>query len=155
MGGCSRSDDELLAQEAPGNNPKSRLSYRTGQDTANCDTCRNSACIIYSPVQKHRNTQSLLCLPFAVQLLPQSSLEHLKGIIKLPKCILWCQAEHSVELDFKQQEDKLQPVLRKLHPIEETQVAPLPYSQESYSSTPKQKSKTESKKHGRWKLWFL
>ncbi|XP_070608588.1 inhibitory synaptic factor 2A isoform X2 [Erythrolamprus reginae] len=84
------------------------LSYRTGQDTSNCDTCRNSACIIYS-----------------------------------------------VELDFKQQEDKLQPVLRKLHPIEETQVAPLPYSQESYSSTPKQKSKTESKKHGRWKLWFL
>ncbi|XP_063289684.1 inhibitory synaptic factor 2A [Pelobates fuscus] len=84
------------------------LSYRTGQDTANCDTCRNSACIIYS-----------------------------------------------VELDFKQQEDKLQPVLKKLHPIEETQVAPLPYPAESYTSTPKQKSKTESKKHGRWKLWFL
>ncbi|KAJ1141255.1 hypothetical protein NDU88_007589 [Pleurodeles waltl] len=84
------------------------LSYRTGQDTANCDTCRNSACIIYS-----------------------------------------------VELDFKQQEDKLQPVLKKLHPFEETQVAPLPYPQESYSSTPKRKSKTESKKHGRWKLWFL
>ncbi|KAM5139133.1 inhibitory synaptic factor 2A isoform 1-T2 [Callospermophilus lateralis] len=84
------------------------LSYRTGQDTANCDTCRNSACIIYS-----------------------------------------------VELDFKQQEDKLQPVLRKLHPIEETQVAPSPYTQETYSATPKQKSKTESKKHGRWKLWFL
>ncbi|XP_006879928.1 PREDICTED: protein FAM196A [Elephantulus edwardii] len=84
------------------------LSYRTGQDTANCDTCRNSACIIYS-----------------------------------------------VELDFKQQEDKLQPVLRKLHSIEETQVAPSPYTQEMHSSTPKQKSKTESKKHGRWKLWFL
>ncbi|XP_037352802.1 inhibitory synaptic factor 2A [Talpa occidentalis] len=84
------------------------LSYRTGQDTANCDTCRNSACIIYS-----------------------------------------------VELDFKQQEDKLQPVLRKLHPFEETQVAPSPYSQETYSATPRQKSKTESKKHGRWKLWFL
>ncbi|XP_044515178.1 inhibitory synaptic factor 2A [Gracilinanus agilis] len=84
------------------------LSYRTGQDTANCATCRNSACIIYS-----------------------------------------------VELDFKQQEDKLQPVLRKLHPIEETQVAPLPYSPETYSATPKQKSKTESKKHGRWRLWFL
>ncbi|XP_047407959.1 inhibitory synaptic factor 2A isoform X2 [Sciurus carolinensis] len=60
-----------------------------------------------------------------------------------------------VELDFKQQEDKLQPVLRKLHPIEETQVAPSPYTQETYSATPKQKSKTESKKHGRWKLWFL
>ncbi|KAF0881078.1 inhibitory synaptic factor 2A [Crocuta crocuta] len=84
------------------------LSYRTGQDTANCDTCRNSACIIYS-----------------------------------------------VELDFKQQEDKLQPVLRKLHPFEETQVAPSPYAQEPYSATPKQKSKPESKKHGRWKLWFL
>ncbi|XP_020022928.2 inhibitory synaptic factor 2A isoform X1 [Castor canadensis] len=84
------------------------LSYRTGQDTANCDTCRNSACIIYS-----------------------------------------------VELDFKQQEDKLQPVLKKLHPIEETQVVPSPYTQETSSSTPKQKSKTESKKHGRWKLWFL
>ncbi|XP_054975503.1 inhibitory synaptic factor 2A [Sorex araneus] len=84
------------------------LSYRTGQDTANCDTCRNSACVIYS-----------------------------------------------VELDFKQQEDKLQPVLRKLHPFEDTQVAPLPYSPESDSSTPKQKSKPESKKHGRWKLWFL
>ncbi|XP_020829254.1 inhibitory synaptic factor 2A [Phascolarctos cinereus] len=84
------------------------LSYRTGQDTANCATCRNSACIIYS-----------------------------------------------VELDFKQQEDKLQPVLRKLHPIEETQVAPLPYSPETYPSAPKQKSKTESKKHGRWRLWFL
>ncbi|XP_059251941.1 inhibitory synaptic factor 2A isoform X1 [Mustela nigripes] len=84
------------------------LSYRTGQDTANCDTCRNSACIIYS-----------------------------------------------VELDFKQQEDKLQPVLKKLHPFEETQVAPSPYSQEPYSATPKQKSKPESKKHGRWKLWFL
>uniref|UniRef100_A0A673J8D7 Inhibitory synaptic factor 2A n=1 Tax=Sinocyclocheilus rhinocerous TaxID=307959 RepID=A0A673J8D7_9TELE len=26
------------------------LSYRTGQDTANCDTCRNSACIIYSDI---------------------------------------------------------------------------------------------------------
>ncbi|KAI5759980.1 INSYN2A [Gulo gulo luscus] len=84
------------------------LSYRTGQDTANCDTCRNSACIIYS-----------------------------------------------VELDFKQQEDKLQPVLKKLRPFEETQVAPSPYSQEPYSATPKQKSKPESKKHGRWKLWFL
>ncbi|KAM4852250.1 inhibitory synaptic factor 2A isoform 2-T3 [Thomomys bottae] len=60
-----------------------------------------------------------------------------------------------VELDFKQQEDKLQPVLKKLHPIEETQVVPSPYTQETHSSTPKQKSKTESKKHGRWKLWFL
>ncbi|XP_072883681.1 inhibitory synaptic factor 2A isoform X1 [Hemitrygon akajei] len=86
------------------------LSYRTGQDTANCDTCRNSACIIYS-----------------------------------------------VELDFKQQEDKFQPIMRKLHSTEETQVSTLPYSQEFCSSAyQKQKpSKTESKKHGKWKLWFL
>ncbi|MBN3324559.1 F196A protein, partial [Atractosteus spatula] len=84
------------------------LSYRTGQDTANCDTCRNSACIIYS-----------------------------------------------VELDFKQQEDKLQPLLKRLCPTEDTQVPSLPYPQEGYTSTPKRKSKTESKKHARWKLWFL
>ncbi|XP_066549686.1 inhibitory synaptic factor 2A [Amia ocellicauda] len=84
------------------------LSYRTGQDTANCDTCRNSACIIYS-----------------------------------------------VELDFKQQEDKLQPLMKKLCPTEDPQVPSLPYPQEGYTSTPKRKSKTESKKHARWKLWFL
>uniref|UniRef100_A0A8C1XNP3 Inhibitory synaptic factor 2A n=1 Tax=Cyprinus carpio TaxID=7962 RepID=A0A8C1XNP3_CYPCA len=71
------------------------LSYRTGQDTANCDTCRNSACIIYS-----------------------------------------------VELDFKLQEDKLQPLMKRLCP-------------ETIGSTPKRKSKAEAKKHARWKLWFL
>ncbi|KAL4640173.1 protein FAM196A [Arapaima gigas] len=84
------------------------LSYRTGQDTANCDTCRNSACIIYS-----------------------------------------------VELDFKQQEDKLLPLMRKLCPMEDPQFPSLPYPQEAFTSTPKRKSKTESKKHARWKLWFL
>ncbi|XP_062927894.1 inhibitory synaptic factor 2A isoform X2 [Mobula hypostoma] len=62
-----------------------------------------------------------------------------------------------VELDFKQQEDKFQPIMRKLHSTEETQVSTLPYSQEFCSSAyQKQKpSKTESKKHGKWKLWFL
>ncbi|XP_078269762.1 inhibitory synaptic factor 2A isoform X2 [Rhinoraja longicauda] len=86
------------------------LREGTGQDTANCDTCRNSACIIYS-----------------------------------------------VELDFKQQEDKFQPIMRKLHSTEETQVSTLPYTQEFCSSAyQKQKpNKTESKKHGKWKLWFL
>ncbi|KAM6951400.1 inhibitory synaptic factor 2A [Aplochiton taeniatus] len=84
------------------------LSYRTGQDTANCDTCRNSACIIYS-----------------------------------------------VELDFKQQEDKLQPLMKRLCPAEDSLFSSLPYSQEAFTSTPKRKSKAESKKHGRWKLWFL
>lgn len=34
-----------------------RLSYRTGQDTANCDTCRNSACIIYRWVVGHLQRQ--------------------------------------------------------------------------------------------------
>ncbi|XP_034049642.1 inhibitory synaptic factor 2A isoform X2 [Thalassophryne amazonica] len=84
------------------------LSYRTGQDTANCDTCRNSACIIYS-----------------------------------------------VELDFKQQEDKLQPLMKRLCPAEDSHFTALPYPQEAFTSTPKRKSKAESKKHGRWKFWFL
>ncbi|XP_026085475.1 protein FAM196A-like [Carassius auratus] len=84
------------------------LSYRTGQDTANCDTCRNSACIIYS-----------------------------------------------VELDFKLQEDKLQPLMKRLCPFEEPSYPSLPYTHEVFTSTPKRKSKTESKKHARWKLWFL
>ncbi|XP_058506860.1 inhibitory synaptic factor 2A-like [Solea solea] len=85
------------------------LTYRTGQDTANCDTCRNSACIIYS-----------------------------------------------VELDFKQQEDKLQALMKRLCPLDSQQCpAALPYSNEVFTSTPKRKSKSESKKHARWKLWFL
>ncbi|XP_071380122.1 inhibitory synaptic factor 2A [Centroberyx affinis] len=84
------------------------LSYRTGQDTANCDTCRNSACIIYS-----------------------------------------------VELDFKQQEDKLQPLMKRLCPTDDAHFSPLPYPQEAFTSTPKRKSKADSKKHARWKLWFL
>uniref|UniRef100_UPI0037E86508 inhibitory synaptic factor 2A n=1 Tax=Semicossyphus pulcher TaxID=241346 RepID=UPI0037E86508 len=84
------------------------LSYRTGQDTANCDTCRNSACIIYS-----------------------------------------------VELDFKQQEDKLQPLMKRLCPTDDTHFPPLTYPQEAFTSTPKRKSKADSKKHARWKLWFL
>ncbi|XP_037637264.1 inhibitory synaptic factor 2A-like [Sebastes umbrosus] len=84
------------------------LTYRTGQDTANCDTCRNSACIIYS-----------------------------------------------VELDFKLQEDKLQPLIKRLCPLDSQQCPALPYSNEVFTSTPKRKSKTESKKHARWKLWFL
>ncbi|XP_041938607.1 inhibitory synaptic factor 2A [Alosa alosa] len=84
------------------------LSYRTGQDTANCDTCRNSACIIYS-----------------------------------------------VELDFKQQEDKLQPLMKRLCPTDDSPFPSLPYSHEAFTSTPKRKAKAEAKKHGRWKLWFL
>uniref|UniRef100_A0A8C2XTT6 Inhibitory synaptic factor 2A n=1 Tax=Cyclopterus lumpus TaxID=8103 RepID=A0A8C2XTT6_CYCLU len=84
------------------------LTYRTGQDTANCDTCRNSACIIYS-----------------------------------------------VELDFKQQEDKLQPLMMRLCPTPDGHFASLPYPQEAFTSTPKRKSKADSKKHARWKLWFL
>ncbi|KAK3537936.1 hypothetical protein QTP70_024554 [Hemibagrus guttatus] len=85
-----------------------RLSYRTGQDTANCDTCRNSACIIYS-----------------------------------------------VELDFKLQEDKLQPLMKRLCPAVDPPYPSLPYTHEVYTSTPKRKSKAEAKKHARWRLWFL
>uniref|UniRef100_A0A671LAR3 Protein FAM196A-like n=1 Tax=Sinocyclocheilus anshuiensis TaxID=1608454 RepID=A0A671LAR3_9TELE len=36
------------------------LSYRTGQDTANCDTCRNSACIIYRLVD-------VFCLCYSIK----------------------------------------------------------------------------------------
>uniref|UniRef100_A0A8C5BKI5 Inhibitory synaptic factor 2A n=1 Tax=Gadus morhua TaxID=8049 RepID=A0A8C5BKI5_GADMO len=84
------------------------LTYRTGQDTANCDTCRNSACIIYS-----------------------------------------------VELDFKQQEEKLLPLMKRLFPQDSPQCPTLPYPHEVFTSTPKRRTKTESKKHARWKLWFL
>lgn len=61
----------------------------------------------------------------------------------------------SVELDFKQQEDKLQPLMKRLCPMDSKQCPALPYSNEVFTSTPKRKSKTESKKHARWKLWFL
>lgn len=64
---------------------------------------------------------------------------------------LWC----SVELDFKQQEDKLLPLMKRLCPAEDAHFSSLPYPQEAYTSTPKRKSKADSKKHARWKLWFL
>lgn len=61
----------------------------------------------------------------------------------------------SVELDFKLQEDKLQPLMKRLCPTEESLFPSLSYPQEIISSTPKRKSKAEAKKHARWKLWFL
>ncbi|KAK3559382.1 hypothetical protein QTP86_012794 [Hemibagrus guttatus] len=60
-----------------------------------------------------------------------------------------------VELDFKQQEDKLQPLMRRLCSMEDSSFPSLPYPQEAYTSTPKRKAKAEAKKHTRWKLWFL
>lgn len=69
-------------------------------------------------------------------------------------CYFLCLC-HSVELDFKQQEDKLQPLMKRLCPLDSPQYPALPYSNEVFTSTPKRKSKTESKKHARWKLWFL
>ncbi len=47
----------------------------------------------------------------------------------------------SVELDFKLQEDKLQPLMKRLYPADESLFPPLPYPQETISSTPKRKSK--------------
>lgn len=61
----------------------------------------------------------------------------------------------SVELDFKLQEEKLQPLMKKLCPLDSQQCPALPYSNEVFTTTPKRKSKSESKKHARWKLWFL
>ncbi|RXN15164.1 protein FAM196A [Labeo rohita] len=63
--------------------------------------------------------------------------------------------ECRVELDFKLQEDKLQPLMKRLCPADESPFPPLPYPQETIGSTPKRKSKAEAKKHARWKLWFL
>ncbi|KAJ8013611.1 hypothetical protein DPEC_G00031600 [Dallia pectoralis] len=63
--------------------------------------------------------------------------------------------KHSVELDFKQQEDKLQPLMKKLCPQDDSQFSSLPYPHEAFTSTPKRKAKADSKKHARWKLWFL
>ncbi|XP_064789323.1 inhibitory synaptic factor 2A-like [Oncorhynchus masou masou] len=60
----------------------------------------------------------------------------------------------SVELDFKQQEDKLHPLMKRLCPLEDPHFS-LPYPPEAFTSTPKRKAKADSKKHARWKLWFL
>lgn len=62
---------------------------------------------------------------------------------------------YSVELDFKLQEEKMQPLMKRLCPLDSQQCPALPYSNEVFTTTPKRKSKTESKKHARWKLWFL
>lgn len=70
------------------------------------------------------------------------------------KLFLLCLC-YSVELDFKLQEDKLQPLIKRLCPLDSQQCPALPYPNEVFTSTPKRKSKTESKKHARWKLWFL
>lgn len=45
--------------------------------------------------------------------------------------------------------------MKRLCPLDSQQCPALPYSNEVFTSTPKRKSKTESKKHARWKLWFL
>lgn len=44
---CDRASSPVLESLTHHSDLPHRLSYRTGQDTANCDTCRNSACIIY------------------------------------------------------------------------------------------------------------
>lgn len=62
---------------------------------------------------------------------------------------------YSVELDFKLQEEKLQPLMKRLCPLDSQQCPALLYSNEVFTTTPKRKSKSESKKHARWKLWFL
>uniref|UniRef100_A0A8B9KPV1 Inhibitory synaptic factor 2A n=1 Tax=Astyanax mexicanus TaxID=7994 RepID=A0A8B9KPV1_ASTMX len=61
----------------------------------------------------------------------------------------------SVELDFKLQEDKLQPLMKRLCPTLDPPYPSLPYPHEVITSTPKRKSKSEAKKLARWKLWFL
>ncbi|TRY98032.1 hypothetical protein DNTS_013906 [Danionella cerebrum] len=60
-----------------------------------------------------------------------------------------------VELDFKLQEDRLQPLLKRLCPAEGSLYPSLAFPHEIIGSTPKRKAKAEAKKHARWKLWFL
>ncbi|XP_041865566.1 inhibitory synaptic factor 2A isoform X2 [Melanotaenia boesemani] len=92
----------------------------------------------------------------AMESLINSSQETIKVLLGVIQELEKGEAQREgVELDFKQQEDKLQPLMKRLCPLDSQQCPALPYSNEVFTSTPKRKSKTESKKHARWKLWFL
>ncbi|KAG5262332.1 hypothetical protein AALO_G00274040 [Alosa alosa] len=86
---------------------------------------------------------------------PVSCTEGCHGRRGGPQCSLLLTCDCAVELDFKQQEDKLQPLMKRLCPTDDSPFPSLPYSHEAFTSTPKRKAKAEAKKHGRWKLWFL
>lgn len=68
---CDRASKRVLELLIHDSYLPRRLSYRTGQDTANCDTCRNSACIIYRLVvvalQRQRDTNVSCPLSFLHQ----------------------------------------------------------------------------------------
>ncbi|TTC14935.1 Disintegrin and metalloproteinase domain-containing protein 12 [Bagarius yarrelli] len=131
-----------------------RISYRTGQDTANCDTCRNSACIIYrllQPTGKLRlhsqagrylssvNWQCLQNLPRgcpACYLLQVDQDLALCCFAAASTQMVLMRHRHSVELDFKLQEDKLQPLMKRLCPEVDQPYPSLPYTHEVYTSTP-------------------
>uniref|UniRef100_A0A3Q2VUP4 Inhibitory synaptic factor 2A n=1 Tax=Haplochromis burtoni TaxID=8153 RepID=A0A3Q2VUP4_HAPBU len=92
----------------------------------------------------------------AMESLISSSQETIKVLLGVIQELEKGEAQREgVELDFKLQEDKLQPLMKRLCPLDSQQCPALPYSNEVFTSTPKRKSKTESKKHARWKLWFL
>ncbi|KAM7370640.1 hypothetical protein PAMP_010169 [Pampus punctatissimus] len=92
----------------------------------------------------------------AMESLISSSQETIKVLLGVIQELEKGEAHREgVELDFKQQEDKLQSLMKRLCPTEDAHFAPLSYPQEAFTSTPKRKSKADSKKHARWKLWFL
>uniref|UniRef100_A0A671UMW8 Inhibitory synaptic factor 2A n=1 Tax=Sparus aurata TaxID=8175 RepID=A0A671UMW8_SPAAU len=92
----------------------------------------------------------------AMESLISSSQETIKVLLGVIQELEKGEAQREgVELDFKQQEDKLQPLMKRLCPMDSQQCPALPYPNEVFTSTPKRKTKTESKKHARWKLWFL
>lgn len=111
-----------------------------------CFTCFSVSCYGKRQQQEGQNT-----CKFSTRILAKAVLIGAYSCGWLSMSVFWC----SVELDFKQQEDKLQPLMKRLCPTEDGHFPPLPYPQEAYTSTPKRKSKADSKKHARWKLWFL
>ncbi|XP_056904107.1 inhibitory synaptic factor 2A isoform X2 [Takifugu flavidus] len=92
----------------------------------------------------------------AMENLISSSQETIKVLLGVIQELEKGEAQREgVELDFKLQEEKLHPLMKRLCPLDSQQCPALPYSNEVFTTTPKRKSKSESKKHARWKLWFL
>ncbi len=59
------------------------------------------------------------------------------------------------KLDFKLQEDKLQPLIKRLCPLEEPSLPLSALHTRGVHLHTQTQVKTETKKHARWKLWFL
>uniref|UniRef100_A0A8C1W7H3 Inhibitory synaptic factor 2A n=1 Tax=Cyprinus carpio TaxID=7962 RepID=A0A8C1W7H3_CYPCA len=128
--------------------PPCRGSMRTGTLQTDNEVCKQIV-----PVNQDGEVKAQLQ---AMENMISSSQETIKVLLGVIQELEKGEAHREgVELDFKLQEDKLQPLMKRLCPVEESLFPPLPYPQETIGSTPKRKSKAEAKKHARWKLWFL